>query len=137
MIEIRQVTSATADLLRDVAAEVFDEPVDPARLARYVAAQGHLMLVALDGALVVGQVAAVIHHHPDKPTELYIDELGVSPAWQRQGIARRLMDAMLALGRNAGCEEVWVGTELDNAAANALYRRWAQGEPFLMYVWDA
>ncbi|WP_246675661.1 GNAT family N-acetyltransferase [Mesorhizobium sp. B1-1-4] len=35
-------------------------------------------------------------------TELYIDELGVSPAFQRQGIARKMLDAMFAIaGRMA------------------------------------
>jgi ribosomal protein S18 acetylase RimI-like enzyme len=137
MIEIRRVTASSADLLRHLADDVFDKPVDPMRLARYASAPGHLMLVALDGGQVVGQIAAVVHHHPDKPTELYIDELGVSPAWQRQGIGRRLLEAMLELGRAQGCEEVWVGTEPDNTAAKTLYGQRANGVPFLMYVWDA
>ncbi|WP_318013572.1 GNAT family N-acetyltransferase [Mesorhizobium sp. CO1-1-4] len=47
-----------------------------------------------------------MHRHPDKPTELYIDEVGVSPAFQRQGIARKMLDAMFALGREHGCEEL-------------------------------
>jgi ribosomal protein S18 acetylase RimI-like enzyme len=136
MIEIRRVGPATTGLLSTVAEEVFDMPVDARRLARYAAAPGHLMLVAMDGDLVVGQVAAVVHYHPDKPTELYIDELGVSPAWQRLGIGRRLMEAMVELGREAGCEEAWVGTETGNTAAKGLYGQWAGGEPFLMYVWD-
>jgi ribosomal protein S18 acetylase RimI-like enzyme len=136
MVEIEQVTSANADLLRNVAAEVFDLPVDPARLAKYAASAGHLMLVAREGALVIGQIAAVIHRHPDKPTELYIDELGVAPPWQRQGIGRRLLEAMLELGRAQGCEEVWVGTEPHNVAANTLYGARAKGELFVMYVWD-
>jgi ribosomal protein S18 acetylase RimI-like enzyme len=137
MIEIRQVSVDNSGLLGHLAKDVFDEPIDPARLARYVAAPGHLMLVALEGELVVGQVMAVIHYHPDKPTELYIDELGVAPAWQRRGIGRRLMEAMLALGRARGCEEVWVGTEPDNDAARALYGQFAEAAPFLMYLWDA
>ena len=137
MIEIRRVTALSADLLHYLAEDVFDLPVDPVRLTRYACAPGHLMLVALGGGQVVGQIAAVVHYHPDKPTELYIDELGVSPAWHRQGIGRRLLDAMLELGRAQGCEEVWVGTDPDNTAAKALYGRRANGVPFLMYVWNA
>jgi ribosomal protein S18 acetylase RimI-like enzyme len=55
------------------------------------------MIVALAGNEVVGQCAAVIHRHPDKATELYIDEVGVTPAFTRRGIARRMLDAMFAL----------------------------------------
>jgi hypothetical protein len=45
--------------------------------------------VALFDDMVVGQCAAVIHRHPDKVSELYIDEVGVAPAFQRQDIADR------------------------------------------------
>ena len=93
------------------------------------------MTVALGDGEIVGQVAAVIHRHPDKATELYIDEVGVTPALQRQGIARQLLQAMLALGRSLGCEEAWVGTEPDNEAARGLYEGLGvTAEPFVMYV---
>ncbi|MES0136892.1 GNAT family N-acetyltransferase [Mesorhizobium sp. M0016] len=48
---------------------------------------------------VVDQCPTIIHRHPDKVNGLYIDEVGVSPAYQRQGIARKMLDAMFALGR--------------------------------------
>ena len=41
---------------------------------------------------------------------------------RRQGIARAMLDEMFAWGRELGCKEAWLGTELDNDAANALYR---------------
>ena len=90
----------------------------------------HHMLVALYAGEVVGQVAAVIHRHPDKPTELYVDDVGVTPAPQRQGIARRMLDEMLAPGKALGCEEAWVGTEPDNGPARGLHEsRGARAEP--------
>jgi ribosomal protein S18 acetylase RimI-like enzyme len=134
-IETRRLTSDDAAILGRVADEVFDEPVDPKRLSAYLAEPGHLMIVALAGQEVVGQVAAIIHKHPGKPSELYIDEVGVTPALQRRGIARRLLDEMLALGKALGCEEAWVGTEHDNHPARGLYEdRDVAAEPFVMYV---
>lgn len=95
------------------------------------------MIVALSNGIVVGQCAAVVHRHPDKATELYIDEVGVSPAFQRQGIAREMLAAMFALGRELGCAEAWVGTEPNNIAARALYEKLpesvAPAEGFVMY----
>ncbi len=136
-IEIIQVTPGNEALFERVAAEVFDEPVDQRRLVAYLAEPGHHMLVALRDGEVVAQVAAVIHRHPDKPTELYIDEVGVTPALQRQGLARRMLDRMFALGKTLGCEEAWVGTETDNVAAKGLYlSRGAEAEPFLMYHYE-
>ena len=138
MSTIVRLSADNAGLLADVADEVFDEPVDAARLAAYVAARGHFMLLALDGGKVVAQVAAVIHRHPDKKTELYIDEVGVAPAYRRQGLARSMLDRMFAIGRAEGCEEAWVGTEHDNAAARRLYetRGGTTPEPFVMYVYE-
>jgi ribosomal protein S18 acetylase RimI-like enzyme len=134
-IEIKRLTERDAAILDHVAADVFDEPVDPKRLAAYLAAPGHLMIVALANGEVVAQVAAVIHRHPDKPTELYIDEVGVTPGLQRRGLAGRVLDEMFTLGKTLGCEEAWVGTEHDNHPARGLYEsRGAAAEPFVMYV---
>lgn len=139
-MEIIRLEAGDDALVMKVAEDVFDEPVRPDRLAAYLAEPGHFMIVALADGVVVGQCAAVIHRHPDKVSELYVDEVGVSPAFQRQGIARKMLDAMFAIGREHGCEEAWVGTEPDNVAARALYetRKEPHGpaEEFVMYVYE-
>jgi len=136
-IAIRRIGRGDSGRFDRVADEVFDEAVDHRRLLAYLAEPGHLMVVALRGGEVIGQVAAVVHRHPDKPTELYIDEVGVAPAFQRRGIARRMLAAMFAWGRELGCEEAWVGTEPDNLPARALYESGdAEAEPLLMYVYE-
>lgn len=134
-LEIRLVAAADAALFDHAADEVFDEPVHPQRLKAYLAEPGHLMIVALADGEMIGQVAAVIHRHPDKPAELYIDEVGVTPAWQRRGVARQMLEAMFAHGKALGCEEVWVGTEPDNLPARLLYERYCgPAETFLLYA---
>lgn len=137
-IETRRVTPSDVALFERIAPEVFDEPVRPDRLAAYLAEPNHHLIVAIDDGLIVGQCAAVVHRHPDKVTELYVDEVGVSPAWQRRGIARRLLDEMCAFGKSIGCVEAWVGTEPDNLPARALYEsaRKVGGEAFVMYLFD-
>ena len=136
-VELKQLGPEDAPVLDRVADEVFDEPVDAKRLAAYLAEPGHLMIVAIADGVVVGQCAAVIHRHPDKITELYIDEVGVAASFLRQGIAKRMLDAMFALGKSLGCGEAWVGTENDNAAARRLYEsRGAEPEQFVMYVYE-
>jgi aminoglycoside 6'-N-acetyltransferase I len=135
-IEIRRMTPGDDGWFRNVAPEVFDEPVHEGRLATYLGTPGHLMVLAFDGELVVGQCAAVIHRHPDKPTELYVDELGTAITHRRQGIARALLAEMFAWGRERGCTEAWLGTELDNDAAKALYRAQdpVEDEPIQYYL---
>lgn len=133
---IRLDPSNTAILAR-VADDVFDDDVDPARVSAYLAAPGHMMVLAVAGGEVIGQACAVIHRHLDLPTELYIDNLGVTEAWRRRGIASRLLDELVAWGRNEGCEEAWVATEPDNEAAGALYaRRGAEAVPVVMFEYE-
>jgi ribosomal protein S18 acetylase RimI-like enzyme len=121
-VELKRLSPGDLHVLDNVADDVFDEPIRPDRLRRYLAEPGHLMIVAIDDGVVVAQCAAVVHYHPDKVTELYVDEVGTATSHLRRGIARRLMAAMFDWGRELGCRESWLGTETDNTAANALYR---------------
>ena len=134
-LEIKTLTAADRAILDRVAEEVFDEPIRPERLAAYLADPGHHMIVAIEGGQVVGQVAAVMHRHPDKAPELFIDEIGVTAALRHRGIGRRLLDEMLALGKALGCGQAWVGTEHDNGPARRLYESYGvPAEPFVMYT---
>jgi aminoglycoside 6'-N-acetyltransferase I len=125
-IEIIRLSADNTSLLDQLAEEVFDADIVPARLAAYLAHETNLMFLAVADGLVVGQVAACIHRHPDQATELYVDNLGVAEAFRRQGIARRLIEAMLDLGRSLGCEDWWVGTEADNVPARRLYETFGE-----------
>ncbi|MER9354016.1 GNAT family N-acetyltransferase [Mesorhizobium sp. M0514] len=98
-VEFRRLYPGHDALVKRIAEDVFDELVRADRLSAYLASSGHMMIVALADGVVVGQCAAVIHRHLDKVSELYVDEVGVSPAYQRHGIARKMLDAMFALGR--------------------------------------
>ena len=137
-VSIKRLSTGDAASLASIAPDVFDEPVDAARLAAYLRTVGHMMVLALEGDLVVGQCAGVIHRHPDKPTELYVDEVGTASTHRRQGIARAMLDELFRWGRELGCEEAWLGTELDNDAANALYRgyRPVEDEAIQYYLFD-
>jgi ribosomal protein S18 acetylase RimI-like enzyme len=125
-----------AALLHRVADEVFDEPIMPERVAAYLENPANLLILAVTDGVVIGQIAAVLHLHPDKPIELYIDEVGVTPQYRQQGVATRLMEEIITLGKTLGCEEVWLGTELDNIPARALYDRYTTAEEIVMYAWE-
>ena len=126
---------AEIPLFDKVAPDVFDGPIDRALLDAYVAAPGHLMVIAVEAGVVVGQARGVIHRHPDRADELYVDNLGVGPAAQRRGIGRRLMDELIAWAKVRGAESAWVATEPDNGPANALDRKLG-AEPVAMTYFE-
>ena len=120
-ITVRRIGAGEAGVFKSIAPEVFDAPINPAWLGAYLNEPNHFMVLAFENDVVVGQCAAVLHRHPDKPAELYIDEVGTASTHRRLGVARLMLDAMFEWGRELGCTEAWLGTELDNVAARGLY----------------
>ena len=136
-IEIRRLGPDDAAWLGRVAEGVFDHPVRPDRAAAFLACPSHLMVVALADGLVVGMGSAVVYLHPDKDPQMWINEIGTGDAWLRRGIATRVLHALLAEAEARGCGYAWLGTEEDNAAARALYRRAGSREVpgLVLYEW--
>src|SRR3569833_2756329 len=87
-----------------IAPDVFYEPIQSGRLKGYLRSPWHIMVLALEDTLVVGQCAGVIHRHPVIPTELYVDEVGTASTHRRLGIARAVLDELFRWGREFGCE---------------------------------
>lgn len=136
-VEIVRVGPGEAALLECVAEDVFDEAIDPGLLSAYLAESGHLLVVAVADGAVVGQARGMVHRHPDRPAELYVDNLGVTPGLQRRGIATRMLDELAGWARDHGCTEGWVATETDNDAARRLYEaRGAPGEAMMFYLYE-
>jgi ribosomal protein S18 acetylase RimI-like enzyme len=135
-MRIERVTDA-ADVHR--AADLFDSAPLPDATARFLADPTHHLLFAYDDTgRAVGMISGVETTHPDKGTEMFVYELGVAPAARLQGVATELVRALAALARANGCYGMWVGTEPDNAAAQATYRRAGATEetPFVLLNWD-
>ena len=118
---VRVLTSSEAHLLSNVAPDVFDGPVDPRWMAEFFTDPRHHLAAALEGDLVVGMASGVHYLHPDKPPELFINEVSVSEAWQGQGLGRQMLDALMAHARTLGCVAAWVLTEEENTVARRLY----------------
>jgi len=121
-------------VLLNVADEVFDNPVKPAYAEEFLADPRHHIAVALDENLVVGMVTGVDYIHPDKPGEIWINEVGVSPKWQQRGIGKKLLKLMFEHGRSIGCGEAWVLTDPDNAPARKLYQAVKGEEELSVYI---
>ena len=136
-VEIMRLSAGDSAVLNNAAADVFDYAVAPDRAASFLDTDNHFIVVALSQDLVVGMGSAVVLQHPDKDPQLFVNELGVDPAWQRQGIARQIMVELFAIGKEQDCDEAWLGTELDNGPARALYRSLEpdEEEEFVLYTY--
>ena len=133
-VQIRILGARELAVLDRIADGVFDGPVQERWARAFLEDARHHLAVAIDDGMVVGMASAVDYVHPDKAPQLWINEVGVAPAYQRRGIGRLLLDALLALGRSLGCTEAWLGTEEDNLAARRLYESaGGEAEPFVLY----
>ena len=122
-IEIRVLGANDAEILANVASDVFDGPVETRWTSEFLADGRHHLVVALDGVCVVGMASAVHYVHPDKSPELWVNEVGVSDSYQGRGIGQKLLAALFAHARTLGCSEAWVLTDETNTAARRLYAR--------------
>ena len=132
--EVHLITARNAHLLDTVADGVFEQPLSAGLLARYCADPAQALFVAVLDGLVVGQLKSALHRHPEKPANLFIEELSTAPELRRRGIASMLIDAAIAHAATEGCAELWLATEPENDAANALYKRLGlSGQHVVMY----
>jgi ribosomal protein S18 acetylase RimI-like enzyme len=120
-IEIKVLENGDDAVLANVAHGLFDNPIDPRLAAEFLADPRHHIAVAIDHDLVVGFASAVDYVHPDKPRELWINEVAVAPPHRGRGLGRAVLKAILQLGRDLRCTDAWVLTDRSNAAAMALY----------------
>lgn len=116
------VEARTVEQLLD-ASDLFDNPITSESAADSLARSDHHLLLALNSEnQAIGFVSGVEMRHPDKPPEMFINELGVATDWRRKGIARELVCALANIARTNGAYSLWTATEPDNVAALATYR---------------
>lgn len=76
---------------------------------------------------LVGFAHYVLHPHTfSNRLVCYLEDLWVEPSARGTGVGRRLIEALVARGRNRGWRRIYWHTEADNAAARMLYDRVAQ-----------
>lgn len=138
-IEIRALGPGDESTLANIAADVFDHAPESDLTTEFLNDPRHHLVVALDAGRVVGFISALHYVHPDKPAELWLNEVGVAPSHQRLGVGRLMLQHMLALGRRLGCRCAWVLTHPANIPAMRLYAASggvAEAGPSVLFEFD-
>lgn len=138
-VEIVVVNQGNAGVLDTVSDGVFDHAVRREYLDPFLSDPRSLLLVAVVNKTVVGMASGIFYTHPDKPLQLFVNEVGVADAYQQQGIGKQLVTAILEQAEARDCREAWVATEEGNKAARALYLAAAgreDPEHAVVYTWN-
>jgi ribosomal protein S18 acetylase RimI-like enzyme len=138
-IEIVLLSTANTELLKNIAPEVFDDRINPQYLAAFLGDPRHIMYLAVDNQVVVGMASAVEYFHPDKPPQLWINEVGVALSHRQQGIGRQLVQQLVTSAKDSGCSYAWLGTDTENVAAQACFSsvpEVSHSQPFFLYEWE-
>ena len=122
MLTVKALSITDLATLLNVEDEVFDNPVDEKLAKEFLADPRYHLVAAIDDGVMIGFASAVHYIHPDKPPELWINEVGVAPSHQGKGVGKAIMKEMLRLGNELGCKTAWVLTEKENKVANGLYK---------------
>ena len=120
-IAIKVLQGGDETILMNIAPEVFDNPINMELTKEFLADPRHHIAVAIDDGLVVGFASGVHYIQPDKPPELWINEVGLAPTHRRRGLGKSVLKALLEVGRVHNCITAWVLTYRTNVAAMALY----------------
>ncbi|MBT8489150.1 MAG: GNAT family N-acetyltransferase [Gemmatimonadetes bacterium] len=118
---VRVLAPEDASVLDSVAEGVFDHELDSRLVREFLDDPRHHLAVAILDGVVVGMASALHYVHPDKPAELWINEVGVTESARGRGFGRLLVQALLDHGQFLECRAAWVLTEPGNEAAKALY----------------
>ena len=78
--------------------------------------------ISSDPPTLLGIASSRIEIKPyGKELWLYVDEVDVCSDQRRKGAGKAMMQKLIEIAYEKGCEEVWLGAEVENMAANALY----------------
>ena len=107
---------------------------DAEYLRRLLAGGSFIALVALDGDVVVGGIAAYeLHKFEQQRSEIYIYDLAVAVAHRRRGIATALIEELKRVATRRGAYAIFVQADLGDGPAIELYSKLGVREDVLHF----
>ncbi len=120
----------------------------PESIRSFVSRQDAIMVICYPADAggqkhLAGVATGRVQHNPaDTSRWLFIDEVDVCVNHRRKGAGRAMMQLLFEVAKEQGCDEAWLGVEVDNDGAHqfyrSLYHRGAEGmaRPFTGYTFS-
>ncbi|MEA5027080.1 MAG: GNAT family N-acetyltransferase [Erysipelotrichaceae bacterium] len=122
MVEYKKLTLEDIDIYQSVVRNFRQQEVSTAKAEAFLSNPANLVYVAHDDRLAAGYILCYRMNRMDNGHDIMtIFHLFVLETYRRQGIARKLMDLALNYAHEEKLHYVFLITQNDNAAANALY----------------
>lgn len=95
----------------------------------------HGLVAVNENGDILGFTHYVLHPHTwSSKTVCYLEDLYVTPGARGKRIAQRLIESVIALGKENGWKRVYWHTEEDNATARRVYDRFTPADPYVRYT---
>ena len=120
-ISIRLLSAADEALVLS-AAGLFDFSPMSDETRAFLSSDREFLWFAMANVQPVGFVSATSILHPDKSPHLFVNELAVHNNWRRRGVATKLMETVVAYGRENALWPIWLAAEGDDRNAQEFYR---------------
>jgi len=122
MVEFKRLTNEDVDIYQSVVKNFRDQDVTKEKAESFLSNPTNIVYVAHDQRVAVGYVLCYRMNRMDNGHDIMtIFHLFVLDTYRRQGIARHLMDLALTYAKTEQLHYVFLITQNDNQAANALY----------------
>ncbi|MBS1616998.1 MAG: GNAT family N-acetyltransferase [Bacteroidetes bacterium] len=87
--------------------------------------ENYLIAVAEDEGKIAGYVISHVSQTPEVfvlRRKMYVQDMVIEPAYRRQGVARKLMDVVLAFAKEQQVEKIDLLVAVQNEGANKFWR---------------
>jgi ribosomal protein S18 acetylase RimI-like enzyme len=120
----RKLSAGDIDLVVGMNRNFRPDFVNRESAAEFLSNPANWLFAAVDGGAVIGFAYGYELSRLDGAGRmLYIHEVGVTEARQRQGIGYRMMTELKAVCKQVGIGKYFLSAYQSNVAANALYRK--------------
>jgi ribosomal-protein-alanine N-acetyltransferase len=117
-LQLRTMNTLDLDAVMAIEAQAYSFPWTRGNFIDSLAAGYRAEVLDARGSGIVGYFVAM-----PGIDEMHLLNLTMAPAWQRQGLARRLLDALEERCRDAALSMLWLEVRASNERARHLYRR--------------